>query len=240
MRDYGKMVLILFALLKIIFFDITWVRFHFILDMWFFVHGKIKFNTYGSRKFFSFINFGGVSLVLFPLQVAIGFWFNGIFFITCMRAGTPLPLSVWWGIYLHVKKGPIFMLSSSWLSVFVISIASRMSLPNDSCVKCDSCHQFHWSILPKNFKIKLQPVLDEDALSHPLNDAVLDTMFIMHSYNICRVIQTIIGEDLFSISSRTMLIPSNLVSIFLSNAMELIQSTLRLEIIAIKVVQLKY
>jgi len=132
------------------------------------------------------------------------------------------------------------MSSSSRLSVFFISIASRMSLPNDSCVKCDSCHQFHWSILPKTFKIKLQPVLDEDALSHPLDDVVLDTMFIMHSYNIRHVIQTIIREDFFSVSSRNVLIPSNSVSIFLSNAMELLQSTSRLEIIAIKVVWPKY
>ena len=90
---------------------------------------------------------------------------------------------------------------------------------------------------PKKFFFLLQPMVDEDALSHPLDDEVLDIMFIFPSSSTHRVIHTVIGEDFFSTNSRHVLYPSNLVSIFLSNAMDLLQSTSRLEIIAFKVVR---
>ena len=76
-------------------------------------------------------------------------------------------------------------------------------------------------------------------LSHPLEDAVLDSMFFVHSYNTWHEIRTISGEDFFA-STRNVLFPSTLVSIFLFSAMGLLQSPLGLEIIVIKVVQLEY
>ena len=124
-------------------------------------------------------------------------------------------------------NGFLFMTPLSLLSLLALSI-SRMSFSLDACVKCESCHQYHRSILPKNYKKFLQLVVDKDALSHPLDDEVLDIMFFLLSSSTCRVICTIIGEDFFSATSRHVLYPSNLVFIFLSNAIDLLQSTLRL------------
>ena len=115
-----------------------------------------------------------------------------------------------------------------------------MSFPRESCATRYSCHQFHRSILPKNFRIKIHTTLDEDTLHHPLEDVILDNFFIVHSHNTRRAIQTIIGEDLFPTFARNVLFPSTLVSIFFSNAMDLLQSPSRLEIIAIKVIRPKY
>ena len=131
------------------------------------------------------------------------------------------------------------MITSSLLSFLAFSYSS-MSFSLDTCVKCESCHQYHRRILPKNYRIFLQLVVDEEALSHPLDDEVLDIMFILLSSSTRRAIHHVIGEDFYSKTSRHVLYPSDLVSIFLSNAMDLLQSTSRLEIIAYKVVKLEF
>ena len=122
-----------------------------------------------------------------------------------------------------MNNGFIFM-TPSLLSSVSFSI-SRMSFSFDACVKCESCHQYHRSILPKNYRIMLQPVVEEGALSHPLDDEVLDIMFILLSSSTRRAIHNAIGEDFFFATSRHVLYPSNLVFIFLSNAIDLLQST---------------
>ena len=61
-------------------------------------------------------------------------------------------------------------------------------------------------------------------------------MFIMHSHMVRTAIQNIIGEELLCPSALVFLYPSRVISIFLSNAMDLLQSPDMLRVLAHKVI----
>ena len=90
--------------------------------------------------------------------------------------------------------------------------------------------------MPKNFRIWIQSALDEAVLPKPITDEVIHQMFIINSNLVCSSIRCIIGEELLCPSALVFFYPSQLISIFLSNVMDLIQSPELLQVLARKVI----
>ena len=89
---------------------------------------------------------------------------------------------------------------------------------------CETCHMQHRLVMPKKNRIWLQSALDEVVLPRHIMDEVLNQMFIMNSHSVSSAIRCIIGEELLCPSALVFLYPSQVISIFLSNAMDLLQS----------------
>ena len=106
----------------------------------------------------------------------------------------------------------------------------------DSNLNCETCHLQHRIVMPKNFQIWIQPALDEDVLPKPITDEVICQMFIINSNLVCSSIRCIIGEELLCPSALVFFYPSQFISIFLSNVMDLIQSPELLQVLAHKVI----
>ena len=106
----------------------------------------------------------------------------------------------------------------------------------DIALACDLCHKQHCVILPKKFRIWLPPTLEEVVLPKDIMDAVIDQMFIVHLPTVRRAIQHIIGDDLLCPLAPLFFYPSQLISIFLSNAMNLMQSQEMLHALGQKVI----
>ena len=102
------------------------------------------------------------------------------------------------------------------------------------------CHKWHYAIMPKNYRIFLPSILGEKVFPTTVTDEVMDQMFLIYSVTARRDIQHIIGEELFCSSALTFLYPSQLISIFLSNAMDLMQSPDLLHTLAQKVIHPQY
>ena len=102
------------------------------------------------------------------------------------------------------------------------------------------CHKQHYVIMPENFCIFLPPALEENVLPNIIIDEVLDQMFLIYSITVRRAIRYIIGEELLCPSALMFFYPSQLVSIFLSNAMDLLQSLEMLQALAHKVIRPHY
>ena len=71
-------------------------------------------------------------------------------------------------------------------------------------------------------------------------DEVMDQMFLIYSVTAWKAIQHIIGGEFFCSSALTFLYPSQLISIFFSNAMDLMQSPDLLHALAHKVIHPHY
>ena len=67
-------------------------------------------------------------------------------------------------------------------------------------------------------------------------DEVMDQMFIVHSPMVRRAIWHIIGDEFFCPMAPLFFYPSHLISIFLSNVMDIIQSLVMLHALAQKVI----
>ena len=106
----------------------------------------------------------------------------------------------------------------------------------DTDLVCDTCHMQHRLVMPKKIWIWLQPTLDEAVLPKNIMDEVLSQMFIINSSLVCSGIQCIIGEELLFPSTLVFFYPSQVISIFLSNVMDLIQSPKLLQGLARKVI----
>ena len=101
---------------------------------------------------------------------------------------------------------------------------------------CEMCHKQYRVIMPKKNCIWLPPALEEVVLPSHVTDEVMNQMFIMHSHVVRRAIQHIIGEELLFPLALLFLYPSQVISIFLSNAMDLLQSPKMLQVLARKVI----
>ena len=106
------------------------------------------------------------------------------------------------------------------------SFVFKMLKVIDVSTSCELCHKQHHVVLPKNFCIWIPLRLDENVLPYNVDDVVLDLMFIVHSP--IQAIKQAIGEEFLVSSALHFLYPSNMASIFLSNAMDLMQSPLLL------------
>ena len=106
----------------------------------------------------------------------------------------------------------------------------------DTNLACEMCHKQHRILLSKKFHIWLQLTLDEAVLPKHVTDEVMNQMFIMHSHTVRTAIQNIIGEELLHPLALVFLYPSQVISIFLSNAMDLLQSLDMLQALARKVI----
>ena len=90
--------------------------------------------------------------------------------------------------------------------------------------------------MPKKNSIWLPPTLEEVVLPSHVTNEVMNQMFIMHSPTVQTVIRHIIGEELLYPLALVFLYPSKVISIFLSNAMDLLQSPDMLQALAQKVI----
>ena len=99
-----------------------------------------------------------------------------------------------------------------------------MNLGWDIDLTCKTCHLQHRLVLPKFFWIWLKPTLDEAVLPKHITDEVLSQMFIINSSLVYSSIWCIIGEEFLFPSTLVFFYPSQVISIFLSNVMDLIQS----------------
>ena len=73
-------------------------------------------------------------------------------------------------------------------------------------------------------------------LPRDIIDVVIDQMFIVHSPTVRREIRHIIGEELLCPLAPLFFYPSQLISLFLSNVMDLMQSLEMLHALARKVI----
>ena len=137
----------------------------------------------------------------------------------------------------------ICLLYIAFLSIFLATAdlqslsCSKMMKGLDTSASYELCHKQHWVMLPKNFRIWIPLRLDEGVFPADVSDVVLDLMFIVHSPNVWRAIQHVIGEELLVSIVLHFLYPSNFISIFLSNTMDLMKSPLLLQLLAQKVIQ---
>ena len=106
----------------------------------------------------------------------------------------------------------------------------------DIALACEMCHKQNRLIMPKRNCIWLPPVVEEVVLPSHVTNEVMNQMFIMHSPMVQTVIRHIIGEELFYPFALVFLYPSKVISIFLSNAMDLLQSPDMLQALAQKVI----
>ena len=83
-----------------------------------------------------------------------------------------------------------------------------MNLGWDTDLVCETCHMQHRLVMPKNFKIWLQPALDEVVLPRHITDEVLNQMFVMNSHSVSSAIWCIIGEELLYPLALVFLYPS--------------------------------
>ena len=77
---------------------------------------------------------------------------------------------------------------------------------------------------------------DEVVLLRHITDEVMNQIFITHSHSVRIVIRHINGEELLCPSALVFIYPSQVISIFLSNAMDLLQSPDMLQVLASKVI----
>ena len=110
----------------------------------------------------------------------------------------------------------------------------------DIAQACHLCYKRHHAIMPKNYRICLPSILEEKVLPTTITDEVMDQMFLIYSTTARRSILHIIGGEFFCSSALMFLYPSQLISIFLSNAMDLMQSPELLHTLAHKVIHPQY
>ena len=106
----------------------------------------------------------------------------------------------------------------------------------DIALACEMCHKQHRAIMPNFFYIWLPLALEEAMLPSNITNVVMDQIFIIHSPTVRRAIWHIISEELLCPSTPLLFYPSQLLSIFLSNAMDLMQSPKMLHVLAQKVI----
>ena len=97
----------------------------------------------------------------------------------------------------------------------------KMNCGWDFVQPCEMCHKQHYAIMPKRNCISLPLALEETVLPSNIADELLDQMFIIYSLTVQRAIRHIIGEEFLCPSTILFFYLSQLISIFLSNAMDL-------------------
>lgn len=88
---------------------------------------------------------------------------------------------------------------------------------------------------------KFRVNISVEEWERPLIDHIsydqLGQVFLTHSYQVRKSIKHLIGEEILFPQARRLIFPSHLVSIFLLNSLDMLQSLSLLEIIASKVVK---
>lgn len=100
-----------------------------------------------------------------------------------------------------------------------------------------ACHRVHMEYQPRNYRISL-PINDwELPLSDQISDENPSQMFKTHCVQFRKRIKRIIGDEILYPNARGVIFPSQVISTFLSNSIDLFQSFHSLQIIAEKVIK---
>lgn len=107
-------------------------------------------------------------------------------------------------------------------------------MENDSC---GGCRQIHWDYMPWNDQVSVQIPEPSTTFHGHINDTNLDQLFLLHNPQLRRVVKDFIDEEMLSPQAKRILYPYQLLSSFLSNALDLLQSIPLLELVFFKLVR---
>lgn len=107
----------------------------------------------------------------------------------------------------------------------------------ENSLVCHTCHRENLEYIPQNYRINISMPEWEQPFSEHITNEHIGLVFLSHSYQVWKSIKRIISEHILFPQSRRIIFSSQLVSIFLSNALYLLQSMPLLEIIFAKVVR---
>ncbi|GLJ12406.1 hypothetical protein SUGI_0190180 [Cryptomeria japonica] len=102
---------------------------------------------------------------------------------------------------------------------------------------CLGCRMAHIEYMSQNYRVAISVAPGERPFSDKILDEQLAQVFNVHCYQYKKSIKRIIGDEILFPQARRVFFPSQLVSIYLSNALDLLQSLSSLELIARKVVK---